>query len=35
MLNAPSAAHSKIGETSKTGITDSDIEKQLAALKDL
>lgn len=35
MLNAPSAAHSKIGETSKKGITDSDIEKQLAALKDL
>ncbi|KAL5009903.1 hypothetical protein ScPMuIL_012208 [Solemya velum] len=37
MINAPSAQRGRVGEasTSKKGISDDEIEKQLAALKDL
>ena len=35
MVNAPSAVRDTLGETSKKGISDADIEQQLAALKDL
>lgn len=35
MLDAPSAHTGKLGESSKAGTTDEDIERQLAALKDL
>ncbi|XP_076466306.1 charged multivesicular body protein 2b-like [Babylonia areolata] len=35
MVNAPSAARGRIGESSKAGVSDSSIEQQLAALKDL
>jgi hypothetical protein len=35
MVDAPSAHRGKLGESSKSRITDDDIEKQLAALKDL
>ena len=35
MVNAPAAHGGKLGESSKAGTTDDDIERQLAALKDL
>lgn len=35
MVDAPSAHRGKLGESSKSRVTDDDIEKQLAALKDL
>lgn len=35
MSEAPSAYGGKLGESSKARVTDDDIEKQLAALKDL
>lgn len=35
MVRAPAAARGKIGETSKKGMSDSEIEQQLAALKDM
>ena len=35
MVHAPSAGRGKLGETSKAGVTDSALEQQLAALKDL
>ena len=35
LVDAPSAHHGKLGESSKNRVTDDDIEKQLAALKDL
>ena len=35
MVDAPSAHRGKLGESSKAGMSDADIERQLAALKDL
>ena len=35
MVSAPSAARGKVGESSRAGVTDSALEQQLAALKDL
>lgn len=35
MVHAPAAPSKGLGETSKSRVTDDDIERQLAALKDL
>lgn len=35
LIHAPSAGRGKVGESSRAGVTDSALEQQLAALKDL